>query len=149
MRCEQALRLPDFRDGVAIRLADGQEWILPAPPQNDEDAADFGREYEALVGAIQEAADPSERRLTELCFVIFLLGKNYDLDAADYEGLLELAPDPAVLQAMQKSFHDVAVAHVQWLQVRRQGDLSISPLPLSLLSAMRTPTDRAVQRLDH
>lgn len=148
MRCEQALRLPDFRDGVAIRLADGQEWILPAPPQDDEDAADFGREYEALVGAVQEAVDPSERRLAELCFIIFLLGKNYELDASDYEGLLELAPDRATLRAMQESFHEVAVAHIKGLQARHQpqGDSPTRPQPHSLLSAELEPRLTAPRR---
>lgn len=143
MRYEQALRLPDFREGVAACLADGQDWILAGPPQDDEEAADFGRDYEALVSAVLEASDLAERRLAELCLAIFLLGKNYDLSSADYEALLELPSGDQALVAMQEAFHEIAAAHVQNLQIRRQSqvDPSVHSQPLALSRCELRPSE--------
>ena len=97
---ELLCRRSSFRQGKQIRLADGQMWTFPAPPQEAEwtfpappqesewKAIPFGAEYTGIIQAILESEDISERRLGELSLTIFLLGHNYHLSPADYERLL-------------------------------------------------------------
>ena len=110
---ERLSRRPSFRDGVKIRLADDQIWILPAPPKPSEsESASFGTEYMGLLHAIHEAEDRSEQRLAELALAIFLLGYNYCLSPSDYEYLLGFTPEPPEPTASQLAFHHIAQEHL-------------------------------------
>ena len=121
MRDPRVLRSPTYRDGSGVRLADGQDWIMPAPPASDgpeQVATVLGEDYEALVMAVAEAIDESERRLAELCLAIYLLGRNYDLGPSDYQALLEHpAGDPA-LAKLQSALREIADAHIRGLARR-------------------------------
>jgi hypothetical protein len=112
---EHLNRRSTFRDGVKIRLADGQFWTLPAPLKASERAS-FGTEYRGLIKAIAEAEDSSEQRLAELAFAIFLLSSNYHPSSLDYEFLLGFAPGSPESTAAQLAFHHVAQEHLQSLR---------------------------------
>ena len=117
MRDERELRRPDFRPGLPIRLADGQSWTFPDPPDRaGEDTARFDPEYRALVAALLEAEDDVERLRTELALAIHLLARNYDLRPADYAGILEYPPSAPGLGALQRALHAVALEHLRHLR---------------------------------
>jgi hypothetical protein len=110
---ERLSRLPSFRDGVNIRLADDQFWTLPAPPKHSESRYDsFGTEYTDIIHALMEVNDRSEQRLAELALAIFLLGLNYSLSPSDYECLLGFSPESPELTAAQLTFHRIAQDHL-------------------------------------
>lgn len=130
MRDEMALRRPEFRPGISIRLADGQFWTFPAP-SSPERAGEGGAsgpghsqpdsEYDDLIGGVLEAEDEVERLRAELALAIHLLGKNYDLEPADYGRVLEFPPGSPALTALQCDFHALAVAHARKPRCRSQG----------------------------
>jgi len=132
MRNEVALRRPDFRPGIAIRLANGQAWTFPAPSASPGMAAEgdlSGRrssrpdpEYEALIRAVLEAEDEIEGRRVELALAIYLLGQNYDLGPADYSRLLEFPPGNPALAALQRDFHNLAADHLRHSGDRTRGN---------------------------
>ena len=112
-RDEVSSRRPTFRVGDTIRLCDGQEWVLPASLQNSEwSPASFGPAYAAIIHAILEAEDESERCLAELAFAIFLLDHNYRLSPADYHRLLESNTMSAGLSEWQARFRGIAHQHL-------------------------------------
>jgi hypothetical protein len=110
---ERLNRCPSFRDGVDIRLADGQFWTLPAPPKTSESRYEsFGTEYTDIIHALMEVNDRSEQRLAELALAIFLLGLNYSLSPSDYECLLGFSPESPELTTVQLTFHRIAQDHL-------------------------------------
>lgn len=119
---EARLRRPEFRPGPAIRLADGQDWILPAPPHDrrapgfDES---FAPQYEAHLEAVTEAETEPEGRRAELALGLFLLEQNYVLGPADYAALFSAPFGGVRLEQIQDALHGVAWAHVHGRQRRR------------------------------
>jgi hypothetical protein len=110
---EALSRRADFRDGRKIRLADGQTWSMPPPPNASEwGSPPFDAVYTGLVSAIAEAETRHERHLAELSLAIFLLGHNYCLDPQDYEQLLSFSPDSADLTEWQSAFRNLAQEHL-------------------------------------
>ncbi len=111
---EYSSRRSSFRAGSHIRLADGQTWILPAPPTTCEDkSAAFGTAYTGIIQAILEAEDRSEQCLGELAFAIFLLEKNYYLTPADYQRLLASSTRSPGASDWQCAVHEIAQEHVR------------------------------------
>jgi len=110
---EFSSRQASFRKGKQIQLADGQIWILPAPPNESEwKDVPFQAEYTGIIQAILEAGDSSEQRLAELAFAILLLGHNYRLSPADYECLLGSNPESPDSMDWQLAFHHIAQGHL-------------------------------------
>ena len=103
-----------FRQGKPIQLADGQTWVLPAPPKGSERAAavPIGADYKGVIQAILEAEDSSEQRRAELAFVILLLGHNYRLSPADYERLLCCPAESPGSRDLQLAFHHIVQDHL-------------------------------------
>jgi hypothetical protein len=106
---EQARRRPDFRGGVPVTLADGQEWYLPRPRKlfvaDDSEAGfrlrwDLGDEYGRLFEAARSIATFEDMVRAEFALAKYLLRLNYDLDAAALGRLLVFDyaddPDPAL-----------------------------------------------------
>jgi hypothetical protein len=113
---ERLSRRSGFREGTKIRLADGQAWTIPAPPNASESQmTPFDPQYTDVMRAIEQAEDPSERQLAELSLAIFLLGHNYCLSAADYQQLLGFRPGSAELAEWQAAFRNLAEEHLQCL----------------------------------
>jgi hypothetical protein len=110
---EATARRGDFRPGRVIRLADGQGWTFPAPPEGPDGPTGFGPTYEPTVAAIWEAEDDTERLRAELALAIGLLARNYDLDPEAYQALLDYPPGNPGLAKMQCAFHELACEHVQ------------------------------------
>jgi hypothetical protein len=110
---ESSCRKTAFRQGRQIELADGQTWMLPAPPQGSEwNSVPFGPEYLDIIRAILEAEDDSEQRLAELSFAIYLLAHNYRLLPQDYERLLGSSPVSTDSRDWPRAFHQIAQDHV-------------------------------------
>jgi hypothetical protein len=111
---EFSSRQPSFRQGKPIQLADGQTWILPAPPKGPEwtAAVPFGTDYKGIIQAILEAEDRSEQCRAELALTILLLGYNYRLSPADYERLLCSTEESSGSRDWQLVLHDIAQDHV-------------------------------------
>lgn len=98
---ERALRKPSFRADVSITLADGQDWYFPRPflmyqPGDDDDqviqhwSVGQGDEYASLLRAVQGAKDNEESARAEFRAIKYLLRLNYNLQPADFRGLLVL-----------------------------------------------------------
>lgn len=88
---ERALRRPDFRGGLLLTLADGQDWTIPQPnplwvADDTEDGAtlgfDLGPEYDALARNVVDATLVGPMARATLKAATFLLRLNYTLDAA-------------------------------------------------------------------
>jgi hypothetical protein len=111
---EFSSRQSSFRQGKPIRLADGQTWILPAPPKGLERMAakPFGNDYEGIIQAILEAEDRPEQCRAELALVIILLGYNYRLSPADYEHLLRSTAEDPESRDWQLAFRHLAQDHL-------------------------------------
>lgn len=139
---ERSLRRPNFRTGVEVRLADGQSWTFPAPPESSGDCpagVDGLRtdpQYRAIVGAILEAEDRDDRLRAELALAIYLLGRNYRLGAAEYGRLLEYRPGDPALEAMQAAVGEVAAGHAR--EALRRADLQPTGTPAMLRRGFRT-----------
>ena len=113
---EHLSRRPSFRDGVKVRLADDQMWVLPAPPGPSESAELlFGIEYLGLIDAVMEVQESSELRVAELALAIFLLGVNYSLPPSAFERLLDFTPDSSKTAVAESAFHQIATEHVSSL----------------------------------
>jgi hypothetical protein len=111
---EVSRRRPDFRPGPSIRLADGWDWTIPAPPRvTAPEAEGFGPDYAATVAALESAEDRTERLRAELALAIYLLSRNYDLTPDDLYALLGFPPDDPALAAMQAAFHRIAREHLR------------------------------------
>jgi len=159
MLAETNLRLPQFRPGPSIRLADGQFWTFPAAtvsepspqrpqdePERDADEPGLDADYIALLEAIQEAEDRSDQLRAELALAIHLLSQNYDLDPDDYQTLLGFEPGSPELKAAQEAFHELALDHLCWFPEtlvvdRRQSELE------GLASPILQAFDRLRRRL--
>jgi hypothetical protein len=123
MPTEDIHRRPGFQSGRSIRLADGQEWVFPAPVTRgtgDAEDADIAADssYLALLRALEEAEDRAELRRAELALTIHLLGRNYDLGPEDYQRLLGLTPGSPELARMQDELHELVWAHLEQLRER-------------------------------
>lgn len=99
---EQALRRPEFAGGVAVTLADGQEWSLPRPRVRfvpDESdlgfgvrlAMDDGGAYQSLVTAVYAAENDPAYIRAELALARHLLLANYDLAPDQIASLLQFS----------------------------------------------------------
>jgi len=100
---EQSLRRTSFEDGVPIRLADGQAWLLPDhPPYRDDE------EHIALLRVIGESEDDHERTRNELALAILLLSRNYTLTPPDYQEILGFPTGDPGLAQMQQTVHAIA-----------------------------------------
>lgn len=116
---ERTKRREDFRGGVAITLADGQEWTLARPrvlfvPSDNEDGFeeewDLGDNYAAMIDRAQEAETGKEIIRAEFALATFLLRINYDLTTEDLRGLLKFGYGDAVpddIRTMMGSIRDV------------------------------------------
>ncbi len=147
---EAKLRRSEFREGPAIRLADGQEWTLPRPPDRDawralddsevnrSDPFPFGSDYPAILHACLEAEDEAERLRSELSLAILLLSHNYCLRSSEYLSLLAYPSNHPALGALQRALRDVATVHLRSYLDRRGPSPSQSKLSDR---AARTPGD--------
>jgi hypothetical protein len=132
---EQEHRRPDFIGGEPIRMADGNEWILPRPlawfvMDDDESGVNrqwnLGSEYGALLEAQQDAFnatragedDPVERVgnfrkwvASEIRIARWLLLKNYNLTKEQVNSLVRfgysVADDPEAV-ALREAVMDLA-----------------------------------------
>ena len=121
MRDEHARRRPTFCPGLDLRLADGQVWSLPLPgPVVEEEAAleQGGLEaiwdnpsYTAIVRAGLEAEDQGELFRAKTALAIHLLHWNYDLDADDFEDLLDDRGEFRRRVDLSNAFRALALAH--------------------------------------
>jgi hypothetical protein len=122
---ELLCRRPEFKPGVAIRLADDQAWIFPAPPSN-RDLGTEDEDYRGLLNVLCEAEDLRELRMAELAMAIFLIRQNYRLIAKDLESLLSFPPGSQALANSQSAFHALAQAHLR-AQFEAQGSPTSEP----------------------
>ena len=110
---ELSSRRSRFRPGNPICLANDQEWTFPAPTADSEFAVESAAaEYLGLIHAVQEAEDPSERRLAELALAIFLIGLNYQLNSSDLAYLFTFQPRSRELADSQHAFESLARDHI-------------------------------------
>jgi hypothetical protein len=108
-------RRSSFRPGNKIRLADGQSWTLPSPIREWSDKAHCDRDtYSSLIRSMNEAEDNPNRLLAELSFGIFLLGQNYRLSPADYQQLLDFAPESRESIAWQIAMRQLASEYLHF-----------------------------------
>jgi hypothetical protein len=105
---ERSLRKPGFSEGLAVTLADGQEWVLPKPrirfkPKIVDGQVEiiggcsFGPEFDdkldILFGVTE--ADPAERLRVKFEVAVRLLATNYNLEPDNFAELIVLEPgDP-------------------------------------------------------
>jgi hypothetical protein len=121
MRDEHARRRTTFCPGLDLRLADGQVWSLPLPGPIDEGGAALeqgGSEatwenpsYKAIVRSAIEAEDAGELFRAKMALAIHLLHWNYDLDADDFEDLLDDHGEVRRRADLSHAFHALALAH--------------------------------------
>lgn len=105
---ERARRRSDFLGGVPVRMADGQEWILPKPrvrfaPSDDGFAvvlAGAGDAFNAVSSAYYAALDrpmDDERNIhiirAELDLAMALIQRNYDVTPQEMAGVLQFSYD--------------------------------------------------------
>ena len=137
---ELSSRRSRFRPGNPICLANDQEWTFPAPTADSEFAVESAAaEYLGLIHAVQEAEDPSERRLAELALAIFLIGLNYQLNSSDLAYLFTFQPRSRELADSQHAFESLARDHI--LALARHSE---PPLPVPAPGAARRPLGRRV-----
>lgn len=107
---EKTRRRPDFLDGVPVRLADGQEWVLPKPkarfafsgdgyavqlscgPAVTDEDREYQRLYEAY-NAVTESDESTDADVirAQMHLAAALVRRNYDLSDADLGTLLVFA----------------------------------------------------------
>jgi len=92
-----------FTEGATVRLADGNDWVLPAREPYGHD-----HEYDALLDVAARAEDRSEFMRAGLALTICLLHRHYALTPERIEGLLLFAPGDGGQEALQ---------HFPWLSV--------------------------------
>lgn len=139
---EKTRRRAEYRPGQAIRLADGQDWTFPAPP--DPDGLDaggpaascdaFGPVYEALIHAVCDAEDWDDARRCELALALYLISHNYELDAPDYQALFGFEPGSAELARAQAAFHALAADHAR--RLRPQGRKAAEAEPVGWIRGL-------------
>ena len=110
MRDEQAARRADFVEGASVRLADGQIWTLPERLAEAPDP-----DYDAILNAVFETENATDRLRAELALTIFLLGRNYHLTPDDFQAILGFGPDDPNLAETQRAIHAWAVEQVRSL----------------------------------
>ena len=110
MVAEKSTRRPEFVEGRAVRLTDGQEWSLPI-----RDPARHEPEYDALLSVICEVEDRAEGMLAELALTIFLLNRNYDLAPTELARLLDFPSNDPGLCALQDTVHGVVLESLRRL----------------------------------
>jgi hypothetical protein len=121
MRDEHARRRPTFCPGLDLRLADGQVWSLPlpgpigegeaAPEQGCSEPTWDNPRYKAIVRAGLEAEDEGDLFRVEMALAIHLLHWNYNLDADDFEDLLDDHGEIRCRNDLSHAFHSLAQAH--------------------------------------
>jgi hypothetical protein len=107
---ERSLRQPTFVEGTRIPLADGQTWSLPWRWSDQADP-----EYDAMLRAILEAEDESDRLRAELALTLFLLARNYRLTPDIYRRLLDFRPRSPLLEQMQRAVRAFTVEQMRSL----------------------------------
>jgi hypothetical protein len=133
MRDERARRRSRFRPGIDLRLADGQVWSLPLPsgPLGEGDSALFhegsestwdDRNYAAIVRAALEAEDEGDVFRARLALAIHLLNWNYDLDADDFEDLLDDHGESRRRADLSRALNRLALAHLRPFTLTAMGD---------------------------
>lgn len=128
---ERSKRRRDFSQGIAVRLADGQEWWVPAPGQwlgHDRRMAD--PEYSLLVEGMADAENAVDLARAELALGIYLLDLNYRLQPDDYAELLDVTPGDPRSDAVRVALRILTEGHVP----RRDliGDADGPAVPCSL-----------------
>jgi len=120
---EQGARAPEFRVGRHIRLADGQRWMFPSPPAprgapretgaSTSDTALTDAEYVSLIDAVESSEDEPDLKRAELALAIFLLSRNYDLNASEFERLFDFGQMTEGSSEAQEHFRELAMDHVR------------------------------------
>jgi hypothetical protein len=95
---EATLRRRDFREGARVRMADGQDWRFPAPPERGLDA-----QYDALAESLDGAEDRDDWLRIELAISILLLARNYDLKPGDYTSIFDFGNDRFGLERLRSA----------------------------------------------
>ncbi len=109
---EMARRRPDFLDGVPVRLADGQQWVLPKPKARFAFAGDGysvqlscgptitdeDRAYQAAYDAHNAATEADESTFRDIVSAQMrlagaLLRRNYQLSDDELSSLIVFAYD--------------------------------------------------------
>jgi hypothetical protein len=126
MRDPVTCRRPEFRPGTALRLADGQTWILPAPLALEGDSLDSTL---PLVAAIAQADSRADLLRAELALGINLIAANYDLPPLILGALLDFpAGDPALAE-FQTDLHQIAMDHLRAYRPALDPIASAPPAP--------------------
>lgn len=112
---EAVRRRVGFETGMAVRLADGQSWMVPWLSGGPGAWSAADRE---AVQAVWEAEDAAECRRAELALAIRLLGRNYRLGPDDLTALLLFEPGDPRLAEAQDAFRVMGWAHVERLGPR-------------------------------
>ncbi len=115
---EASFRRPDFLGGLPVRLADGGEWVLAGPREVAQGEPALRVAVVALLGEIDEAEEEADQLRGELALAIHLLARNYDLEPADYAGLLAFSPDDPRRADLRESFRALARRHADELGSR-------------------------------
>jgi hypothetical protein len=125
---EATTRRPDFVEGIAIRLANGEAWHFPKPviefrlrlgdgklsfPEQgrygDGHMRDFGPEYWSLFEAACDAADGLDRLNAYATLAVALLRRNYDLTDTQVIALLPYCRTEEPNQEMWNSILEIAM----------------------------------------
>jgi hypothetical protein len=121
MRLERTRRRPRFRPGIELRLADGQVWTLPLPPEpigeavpspGDREVTWDDQGYREILRAALDAQDEGELFRAEMALAIHLLDWNYSLDPDDFEELLDDRGDDRRRADLSATMRTLALAHI-------------------------------------
>jgi hypothetical protein len=118
---EKHRRRPEFdaESGVPVRLANGEEWVLPRPYLEIRPIFRGGAavarsrfltcgELDPLIETIGRAEDPAAQILAVMTLGALLLRRNYDLADADLERLFVYRVGDPASEAMIRGIMDVA-----------------------------------------
>jgi hypothetical protein len=133
MADESTLRRPIFREGIWIRMADGQAWLFPRPL-----APGLDPEYDATVRGLHEAEDHDEALRFELALGILLLARNYDLSPRDYEEIFGFGTDHAASTAMHAALSEMIAESIQPERLARTEKQTAPEAPSTRLGALQT-----------
>jgi hypothetical protein len=122
MLSEKAYRKEEFVEETRVRMADGQDWFLPALLPSGIDL-----EHDAILAAIEESEDYSELLKSELALTIYLLSKNYRLSPSALSEILDFKDDPRGREACQTAVHAMVFAHAINHQYIACGSMPRSP----------------------
>lgn len=109
----------DLAHSAPVTMADGQKWWLPKPwcvirPSFADgkmvapDKLTYGHELDPMIRRIREEEDPFARIYATMALGAFLLERNYDLNNAEIESLVEYHPGDPASQEMLKGILDLA-----------------------------------------